>query len=324
VRKWCVLFFNFIPQAYVDKSAYGTYCCAAWSTGRVLRNITFKWLINHLGFVLYNLIAVMSGNKGFEGSVVAPALSLSRKRLCAMFLTSVLIHDSPVKNVHYVCGLLAGFIWLNMGIAASWAAAGTFPDLVTYLVLDYLSFVIRMIVLGRLGMQQFPKLVRFLVTKNIENLPSCMPNHIAAQGQITSMKTAIAFVAVSEGTSLTMCILLQTVCIIFLYISNDWKSRWFFPSQEPLLVIVSVICVSLQDCVSNVVSNKISSLSFLFKKNGFLGKEFQAVKMILYLSLNFYFFMAFVSVAPNRNTRELAVIFSSRFQAASMHGTLHY
>merc|ERR1712118_231075 len=76
--------------------------------------------------------------------------------------------------------------------------------MVTYVVVDWATFFLRIEVVGRFGMKQCGGLVKYLITKQLENMPAPLPQHTYAVGDKSAMRTLQAFFCMAEGETLTI------------------------------------------------------------------------------------------------------------------------
>merc|ERR1719298_327061 len=92
-----------------------------------------------------------------------------------------------------------------------------FSGAISYIVVDWFIYALRMIIVARTLMKSMPKLQIYLITKQLENMPAPLPVQAAAQGQKTAMRCTQAFFALAEGETLTVMYFNYLVMFIILW-----------------------------------------------------------------------------------------------------------
>merc|ERR1712224_389398 len=90
-------------------------------------------------------------------------------------------------------------------------------QLVTYIIVDWFLFTVRLVLLIRIGYKICPRLLAFLIQKQLENCVRPMPAAVEAGGTKTAMRTIQAFMVLLEGDTLTINFLSFMLWIVWFY-----------------------------------------------------------------------------------------------------------
>merc|ERR1711907_700397 len=126
-------------------------------------------------------------------------MTFAWKRLFFVCEVVIEVHDSPFKGhvfvltVVYCFGVYAILVTFATCSVVSWCAS------INYIVIDWVLWGLRVVIVGRLGVKICPRLVMFLVKKHLDNVPAPLLNHADAQGEKTAMRCIQAYFCLCEG-----------------------------------------------------------------------------------------------------------------------------
>lgn len=120
----------------------------------------------------------------------------------------------------------------------------------------------------RLGAKTCPKVINFLLAKQLENTMSPLPNHAGAAGDKTAMRVNQGFVALAEGETLSVDFLFILIWYINAYhILGQNKAIQILPMRSVLLILLFSVLDCIQDIIASTTSSKFSNWSYLFDKS---------------------------------------------------------
>merc|ERR1712025_91025 len=96
----------------------------------------------------------------------------------------------------------------------------------------------RCVMIGRMGMKQCPKLIKYLVSKHMENLPTPMPANMEAVGPKTAMRLVQAYSTLMEGETMTQNFVVYFVKWVIFRLS---EALFMVPMRN--VGVLAVFCV---------------------------------------------------------------------------------
>merc|ERR1712146_735290 len=138
--------------------------------------------------------------------------------------------DAPFKNFSFLGMTLVVFTSLNIGVAAPACAAANSTEIINFLVIDFVLFAVRAALLLRAGRKAFPSLLRFILAKQLENVPRPMPKAAAAMGDAVAMRLHQAFFVFAEGMTLTASFLYMiSFAVVLLAVQEEMVTHASYP-----------------------------------------------------------------------------------------------
>lgn len=276
-------FGGFVPRSYVDTSPYGVYCCATLPEARQLRNFQLTLFFTFQDYYMSRSLAVASISEGVMGSVIAPIGVFAWKRFCYFIDISTTLHDTCFKGHAFVLGMLNALISFNMGLSMAVVGVRAWLEAVNYVCIDWAIYIFRIGIVARLGMKQCPKLVTFVIKKQMENIPAPLPNHVQATGNKTAMRVTQAFLCLSEGEGMTMMFFLLTMVYLISWVMwRDPQVLYLFPMRSFLVIALYMVLDLIQDFLADHLTTKFNNWSWLYKSNddSWYGKQMRGINFL--------------------------------------------
>lgn len=226
------------------------------------------------GILVGYALTGMSVNPDPATRTAAAPLVFGWKRVCYVTNVDFNIEVSPWKQSLLIVESFRLLFVLNSGVAWSAAACASFDDIVTFVVIDWLTCALRMGLLVRWGFTRFPKIFNYLLEKQLENVPTPLPRGALSLGHKTCMRLHQAFFCLCEG--LTLSATLGHVMVYFIinfYIVANAYVWHCFPAKNVFLLLVLLLSDVFQDFVCSVSLNKFSTWSFILS-TGLFNKKF--------------------------------------------------
>merc|ERR1719299_259265 len=110
-------------------------------------------------------------------------------------------------------------------------------DMMSFLVIDNFQFGMRFVLIARLGFKHCPRLFSFVLSKQLQNICSPLPQHVNASGHKTAMRIMQALMVIFEGETLTSNLL--WIAVYFLQWGTILKHElaWFIVPQKSYMMI---------------------------------------------------------------------------------------
>lgn len=262
------------PHNYVDRSSYGRYCCASFPTARIMRVVQLSTLFVSLNFYMGRFLMIASAVGGFTSQVVAPLGIFTWKRMMFAFDITIAMHDTPYKGHANVIGIFYSIQALNLGVAQACVGVRNYADTSSFICVDWITFILRMVIVSRAGMNSCPRLLNFLIKKQLENVPSPMPKHVEAQGDKTAMRCVQAYLCLTEGETLTICYLAIALNYIFSWLCwQDTLVIYSVPMRDFFIILLFAVLDFIQDGLADTISKKFNDWSYLYMPGGWYSKK---------------------------------------------------
>jgi hypothetical protein len=313
-----------LPRKYIDKTPYGVYCCSKIPNAIIGRNF---YLVNLQIFFNYYISRTLSAygmNQDFFGQVVIPLAVFAWKR-CLYFLEiSTQLHESPFKGHAYVFFIIEALASMNTTVAMQQISVDRWNGVITYVIIDWVIYGLRMVIVARAGMKQCPKLISYLVLKQIENLPAPLTQHVEAKGDKTAMRIDQAYVALMEGETMTMNYVLHFInfAIIWgIFRIDDCVAA--VPLRSGFLLLFYFALDFIQDALADCIGGKFNHWSYVYKLGGWHSKRMLVFQLNLAASFGGMFQFPIVFKVQNNDHRSDRVMLNTDwFQ--SLGGIMHY
>jgi hypothetical protein len=265
------------PSGYRDYSAFGRYCCAVFPRIRLGRCFGLGQFFGLLGYLFMKFFLNASTEPGAFGEFVVPLLVFAWKRLNFTIDITLSGHDSPFKGHCLIQVVLDTMLSLNLQITVAQVGVLRWSDVINYLLIDWVLFTLRVGVLIRVGMNSCPKLVTFMVSKQLENMPAPMPAHEEAVGPKSAMRVIQAFLCILEGETLSIMYLVHVLHLLILFvIAQRRELLGVAPLGSMGLVLTYVGLDIIQDLIADKVANRFSTWTFMYTAGygSFFSKPF--------------------------------------------------
>jgi hypothetical protein len=274
------------PLRYVDVSSWGIYCCASMPNIRVLRGTYLQVFMAFMHYYMTKYLIGMSIQGGVTGAVVAPALVFGWKRLLYLLEVSTNIHDTPFKGHVFVLAPIYALHSMNLAVTTAQIGVPSWADSLTYIGIDWITYILRIGIVGRFGFKTCPKLVSYLVLKQIENLPTPLERNVSSAGTKTAMRCCQAYFALLEGETMTTCFAFHALHYIILFLAfREMDMVQITPMRNFFILVMFTGLDLIQDILADHVSNKFSYWSYIYKKSGWfssLMRPFMLVNGIVF------------------------------------------
>lgn len=262
---WC-------PLAFKDMSPWGYYCCAKMPQARGAKCLVIQLFFTFFNFFVSRYLSNL--NEGIMGSVVKPILLFAWKRIMYFGDISVCTHDSPFKGHCFVMMILSSMCFLNFSIALTAIGVVGYNEATTFIAVDWITFFLRVVVVGRLGMKQCPKLVTYLTVKQMENMPSPLPVQAEAVGAKTAMRCVQAFACLAEGESMTSMYMLMVFNFVLRWaILRDNQMMAVCPMRSFWIITLYLALDFVQDMLADKIANKFNNWSYLYGADGIFHRR---------------------------------------------------
>lgn len=209
------------------------------------------------------------------GTVIVPFTAFALKRALYMVNYTICHNDTPFKGHAVLLATVECLHHVNLLLSTSAIMITSWNDAVSFIVIDWAIFTFRISMVGRLGYKQCPKLVTFLVNKQMENLPIPLENPVKANGEKTAMAVFQAYVCLCEGETMT-CVYM--VHILFFFIRwvcvRDYEVVEVFPLRSFLVLVMYTGLDFIQDLLADRMTGKFSHWSFLYSGTGLFSKRY--------------------------------------------------
>jgi hypothetical protein len=262
------------PRRFQDLSPYGVYCCSKVPNMIVGRNTYLVNLQVFFNYYISRQLGSESVRKDVFGQVVIPAAVFAWKRCIYFMEISQELHDCPWKGHAYIWYVVEALGSMNAPVSMQQINVSAWSAVVTYVIIDWSIYSLRMVIVARLGMKQCPKLITYLVRKQLENLPTPLNNHVYAKGPATSMRVDQAYVALMEGETMTMCYIMH-----FLQFAIVWGILRIdqviacVPLRSAWLLLFYFGLDFIQDALADGVGSKFNHWSYIYKLGGWHSKR---------------------------------------------------
>jgi len=268
-------------------SAWGRYCCGGMKRVRVAKQVMLAVVVAcALTVWITNWQAGIAIEPGVMGQVVVPVSVFAFKKLCFFFDITVQMHDTPYKGHSYLLAAVDGLLSFNIGISTASVGVRRWLDTFTYIGMDWTIFFLRIGVLGRVGMKQCPKLVSYYVAKQIENIPSPLPNNITAVGSKTAMVTTQAYLCLVEGETMTSNYALHVIVFVFRWYGlQDNDMSLVFPLRSMGVIALFTGLDLIQDFGADRLTAKFSGWTWIYTNAGLYHKKNWAWLVVIGFSM---------------------------------------
>lgn len=261
----CVIFWG--PRKYGTRSFYHRYCCEYFPHGRLFR-------IGYLG-QLFGLGALLTLTPLFCLPLMTPSPVMPMifplcvfgiKRLQFVLQVPMTFDDAPFKNYSFVVHAFNVMMSLCLMLACGSFGSKTATDVAQFVVIDWVQAFFRIGLQMRIGIKQFPALVRFLLSKVLENIPRPMFNSAQALGDATAMRLHQAFMCVLESICLSIAFqFMMGYLIVLLFVFNDLSYvSAFCPARNIWFGVIFCVSDVTQDLFSERFLEKFSNWSFIY------------------------------------------------------------
>merc|ERR1712224_650363 len=142
-------------------------------------------------------------------------------------------------------------------------------DVATFVCCDWFQFGMRMVLLLRIGFKTCPRLISFLISKQLENISSPLPNSSSSLGDRTAMRIMQAFMCIVEGESLSVNFLFALIFFLNQSTILGYNSMFFIvPMKNILIILMYTLLDATQDVIASVGSLKFCNFSYMFQIGG--------------------------------------------------------
>ena len=286
---WGTVLIIWCPYEFIDKSAWGIYCCANMPQIRIGRITYLEILLMWVNF-FYNRILYVMMTMPPPLPIIAAIGVFAWKR--CLFLTEIAVncHDTPFKGHVVVVCTYASLLQFNVFITIASVGVSEWADMATFIITDWMIYILRIVIVARIGMRTCPKLIAYLITKHLENMPGPLPNHCACHGDKTAMRTMQAYMALTENESLTSLFILQVVHFIFRWnILKDTQIVYILPMMNMWVVFVYCALDFIQDILADRISSRFSTWTFIYKASGWYHRRMLVFQILTGASMGFVF-----------------------------------
>lgn len=262
----CMYAFSIIRKnEFSERSAYGVYCCAAWERGRIVRiMIILEVFFSAFDYVVNQFLA---NPKLIDLGQALPLLIFGWKRAKYVLSLVVCLEDNPYKHRAIFSMVLCCMMFMNHILMVSMIGADGWDTLFTFVIVDWFQFGMRISFLLRIGMSICPKLMIFLVKKQLENIASPLPQHAVAVGNKTAMRCMQAFMCLVEGETLTMNFVFVLVFFVQSYeLMKHNKLLQCVPMRSVGILLIFAALDTMQDIIAGNVSNRFCNFSYAFAR----------------------------------------------------------
>jgi hypothetical protein len=292
--------FVWAPRKYGTRSFYHRYCCEYFPHGRIARIACISFWGLGMSWILVPAIqCIPLMTNADEVMQIFPIIVFGLKRLQFILNITINLDDGPFKNYTFVCQGASIFGFISFFVAQSALSSVNLGQIIQFLILDWLACFFRMVLLLRLGSKAFPGLLRFLLSKSLENVPRPMYNSAAHMGDATSMRLHQAYLCLLEGLTLSMGFF--TSLIVFLmvrYVYQDTIMITMFPSKNVLTIFLFIISDVIQDLLTEHILKKFSNWSFIF--HGLFRGFFAPFMYICFFVVTYWTF----AIIPNYKIKQ--------------------
>jgi hypothetical protein len=231
---------------------------------------------------------------GVFGRVIIPMAVFGWKRALYILHITTMCHDSPWKGHAYINFILDTLLSLNIGVTMQQIGVTSWSAVTTFVIMDWLIYALRVIIVARFGMKQCPKLITYLVEKQLENLPSPLLQHVESKGEKTAMRVDQAFIALMEGESMTVNFILHFInyAVVWGIFRNDDLIA-VVPLRSGLILVFYSGLDFIQDVLADHIGSKFNYWSYLYKLGGWTSKQmflFQMWQIMSYGSTFLFYF----------------------------------
>lgn len=278
------------PRKYGTRSFFHRYCCEAFPHGRIYRCAALSITLCFNSFLWAAEISTMVYYDDSPAFVaVLPIIVFAFKRISFVLQVPNTQDDSCFKNYTCLAYCLGLIMQLNVGVAGAACAARDFTETITFIVVDWANFALRTVLLLRVGQSAFPGLLRFLLAKQLENVPRPMYNPAASMGDAIAMRQMQAYFCILENITLTTDFIYMFIfCVSVVYIAPDELLIFAnIPSRNLGIPAIYLVSDFIQDFAGNKTSDKFSNWSTIYK--GFFKKLAFLPFMVLMTFLLGYF-----------------------------------
>lgn len=274
------------PRSFMDYSPWGVYCCANFPGIRQMKNFGLTLFFVLEDYYVKRNLYIASITPGALGSVLAPVGVFGWKRALYFMDVSVCLHDTPFKGQAFVIGILHSLMAFNLGLSLAVVGVAQWIDAINYICIDWAIYLARIAIVTRAGIGICPKLVTYIVKKNIENIPAPLPNHVRAVGDKTSMRVTQAYLCLSEGEGMTVMFFMLVVDFIICWpLWRDPMILFIFPMRSFFVVGMYMGLDLIQDFLADGLTKKFNDWSWLYQTTGWFGKRFQLQQLLMSYAL---------------------------------------
>jgi len=267
---------------YSVRSAYGVYCCASFPKGRVSRN----WYLVMLGvyYDYYGGIFLATWNDPMKAFFI---FAWKRVRYIQMLL--VLLDDNPWKMWAMLPNSYTGLLWLNSAVAMAMTGAKDPIDMMSFLVIDNFQFGMRFVLIARLGFKHCPRLFSFVLSKQLQNICSPLPQHVNAFGHKTAMRVMQAMMVIFEGETLTSNLL--WIAVYFLHWGTILRHELAFANiPQKTWAMIGVFCAVdfAQDMLAGHIAEKFSNWGYMYSNKKWFSRTYFFQRFFIYFGWSGY------------------------------------
>lgn len=321
---WCGCLV-FAPYEYHDFSSWGVYCCTRSQQIRAIRcfvlDCAFMGWLNQ--FVSRTVFYLQSDP---QIATQVAVFVFAWKRLLFCIMISINYHDTPWKG-YCLMNCWDSLMANNILLVMSQTGVGSWWDALIYMAAEWAIFLLRIQIVGRLGAKTCPRLVRYLNSKHLENMPAPYPNYVKACGAKLAMRASQGFLCYLEGSTMTTLWSVQWIHGVWLLALPHTIGREFFLVMQPmgsLLVFLLFLASSVvQDSIASYISGKLSNYSYLQSSKGWLARKLFLVRYFKYCAAGGQFVL-YATINQAVKLTEASRLPLADEWHASMHHHTHY
>lgn len=264
---------HWVVARYSYRSAWGVYCCASMPKGVLFRLITLTFNFQYPDWYVTLFLGTF-GSSGMDGARALPLMIFAWKRVRYMCLLLINLDDNPWKMWALFTNSLHVCLDLNAALSISMIGSASIDDVITYVACDTFQFGMRVGLLGRYGMKSCPKLFKFILLKQLSNIPCPLPKQAENLGHKTAMRIMQALMTVLEGETLTVNLAYIALYALQWGVIMDSEFAWaMIPLKTYLIVVIFVVIDLVQDIMAGKVGDKFCNWSYIYSSEGWQHKK---------------------------------------------------
>jgi len=221
------------------------------------------------GLIDYFVSLALAQTELVNVGMATPFLVFGWKRAKYVIGLVVCLDDGPFK--HRCMFSQAWFLMLcfNHILSVSMIGARTWNDVGTFVSCDWFQFGMRMVLLLRLGFKTCPRVISFLIAKQLENIACPLPKSSESLGDRTAMRIMQAYMCIIEGESLSVNFIFAFIFFLHNSTLMGYNSMLLIvPMRNVLMILLFTMLDAIQDVIASVGSLKFSNFSYLFQLGG--------------------------------------------------------
>jgi len=268
VFAWAAVYSLWLIHKYSVRNTYGVYCCNYFPRANMYTKYMTVIFANYFDFYMKAALKKISLIMGEDAAATwGTPLNFAWKKFQYTVRVLLTVEDSPYKMWCACCSLFQTTLCTTAPIASSMAGAASFGEVLSYFIIDCTLCTLRVALLARAGAKTCPRIFKFMLAKQLQNIYSPLPVPTASMGAKNAMRVLQGLGVLIEGEGLTVNLLWVTVYFVLWGLLIADPMVWLvipYKKWGGVIILVFLAIDSIQDVVAYKVATKVANYSYLY------------------------------------------------------------